>query len=65
MSDLYQNKYRVPSARKPDWDYGSDAAYFITICVADNRHAFGEIVNDDLRFPYLPPHLQSKGRGKS
>jgi len=32
MSDKFQNRYRIPSARLQNWDYGSNAAYFITIC---------------------------------
>ncbi|MEY3443670.1 MAG: hypothetical protein RLZZ519_1951 [Bacteroidota bacterium] len=45
MGELYQNKYRIASARKPDWNYGDDAAYFITICVAEMRQEFGYIKN--------------------
>jgi len=45
MADKYQNKYRIPSARLQTWDYGWNAAYFVTICT-HNRHCFfGEIVN--------------------
>lgn len=42
-SDKFQNKYRIPSARWQSWDYGSNAAYFITICTADREHYFGRI----------------------
>ncbi len=45
MSDKYQNKYRIPSARLQSWDYSSNAAYFITICTAKREHYFGEIAN--------------------
>jgi putative transposase len=48
VAELFQNKYRVPSARKVDWDYGADAAYFITICVNEKQHEFGEIVHHGL-----------------
>lgn len=44
--DKFQNKYRIPSARLRTWDYGSNAAYFLTICTADREHFFGEIVNE-------------------
>ena len=44
-ADKYRNKYRIASARLASWDYGSNAAYFITICVQDRRHAFGEAVD--------------------
>jgi putative transposase len=42
----FQNKYRIPSARAPWWNYGDNAAYFITICTHNRVHYFGEIVND-------------------
>lgn len=45
MAELFQNKYRIASLRKPDWNYGDDAAYFITICVHEMRQEFGFIEN--------------------
>ena len=30
MGDKYQNKYRIASTRLQNWDYGWNAAYFIT-----------------------------------
>ena len=41
--EKYQNKYRIPSARLPDWDYGSNAYYFVTICTGNRKHYFGKI----------------------
>ena len=43
MADKYQNKYRIASARAPFWNYGWNAAYFITICTQDRTCYFGEI----------------------
>ncbi len=43
MSDKFQNKYRIPSARLQNWDYSSNGAYFITICTNNREHYFGEI----------------------
>jgi putative transposase len=40
---LFNHKFRIESARKPDWDYGSNGAYFITICTQNRTHFFGEI----------------------
>lgn len=40
----YQGRYRIESTRLPWWDYGSNAAYFITICAQDRAHVFGEVV---------------------
>ncbi len=44
MKDKFQNKYRIPSARLQNWDYGSNAPYFVTICTKNRVHYFGEIV---------------------
>jgi putative transposase len=46
MIDKFQNKYRIPSARLHNWDYGDNGAYFITICTSNRNHFFGEITND-------------------
>ena len=43
--DKFQNKYRIPSARLQNWDYGSNGAYFITICTKNREHYFGEIID--------------------
>jgi len=43
MSDKFLNKYRIPSARMQNWDYGSNALYFVTICTANREYYFGEI----------------------
>lgn len=43
--EKFQNKYRISSARWAAWDYSSNAAYFVTICVADRVHVFGRIVD--------------------
>ena len=42
---LFKDKYRIKSIRLPDWNYGSDGAYFITICVKNRKCVFGEIIN--------------------
>jgi putative transposase len=41
----YQNKYRIPSARLKNWDYGAMGSYFVTICTKNREHFFGEIVS--------------------
>ena len=38
-----QNKYRIPSARLQNWDYGENGAYFITICTKNMVHYFGDV----------------------
>jgi putative transposase len=43
-TDKYKGKYRIPSARLATWDYGRNAAYFITICTHQRMHVFGTVV---------------------
>lgn len=52
-TDKFKNKYRIASARWASWDYSSNAAYFITICVANRAHDFGEIVNGEMKLSPL------------
>ena len=41
----FKNKYRIASARAPFWDYGWNAAYFVTICTQNRECWFGNVVN--------------------
>jgi putative transposase len=43
MSEKYNDKYRIASARLQSWNYASEGMYFITICTKDRLHYFGEI----------------------
>ncbi|WP_262966364.1 transposase [Methylobacter psychrophilus] len=43
MVDRYKGKYRIPSARLKNWDYGSNAPYFVTICTDNKICFFGNI----------------------
>lgn len=52
-ADKYQDKYRVASARLSGWDYGSNAAYFITICTHNRAHAFGEEIDGQVNLTRL------------
>ena len=47
MEKKYQNKYRIPSARLKNWDYGSNGAYFITICTQNREHFFGDFMDSE------------------
>jgi putative transposase len=49
----FQGKYRIPSARWAAWEYGHNAAYFVTICTAQRANAFGAIVEGALTFTAL------------
>ena len=44
MADRFRDSYRIPSARLQSWDYGWNAAYFVTICTAHRERYFGEVV---------------------
>ena len=50
MADKFQDKYRIPSARAEWWDYGNDAACFVTIN-ADNlkNHYFGHVRHGEMQ----------------
>ena len=39
---LWNDRYRIETARKPDWDYSSASWYFVTICERNRRLAFGQ-----------------------
>jgi REP element-mobilizing transposase RayT len=47
-ADKYRGKYRIPSARWRDWDYGANAAYFVTICTAHRQLFFGQISDAEM-----------------
>ncbi|MBR6250674.1 MAG: hypothetical protein IKR17_05710 [Bacteroidales bacterium] len=48
-NNKYKNKYRIPSTRLQNWDYGWEAIYFVTICTKDRIHYFGEIDNGEMK----------------
>ena len=52
MSDKFQNKYRIASTRLQNWDYRWSAPYFVTICIADRQHFFGEIVDGKMNLSH-------------
>lgn len=45
MTNKFANKYRIQSNRLREFDYGSEACYFITICTQNRMHYLGEIVS--------------------
>jgi REP element-mobilizing transposase RayT len=46
MSELFNNKYRIPSARLRNWNYANEAMYFVTICTKNRQHFFGDIPSE-------------------
>jgi hypothetical protein len=45
ITKKFQNKYRIASARLQTWDYGWNAAYFVTICTQNRERFFGNITD--------------------
>jgi len=46
---LFLNKFRIKSARLPDFDYSMNGMYFITICTKGRLPFFGEIVDGGMK----------------
>lgn len=44
----FKNKYSIESARCPNWDYGWNGSYFITICTKNRKLYFGIIENGEM-----------------
>jgi len=42
---VFKKRFRSGTARVSWWDYGSNGAYFVTICTKDRIHHFGKIEN--------------------
>jgi len=51
--DKFLNKYRIPSARLQNWDYGSHGAYFVTICTHERKCSFGTILENTMQLSPL------------
>jgi REP element-mobilizing transposase RayT len=46
---LFNNKYRIESARLKGFDYSSPGEYFVTICTGGMIEYFGEVVDDEMK----------------
>ncbi|MEZ4845344.1 MAG: diphosphomevalonate decarboxylase [Bacteroidia bacterium] len=46
---LFNNKYRIPSARLYHWDYANEAMYYVTICTKNRKNYFGKIIVEPQR----------------
>lgn len=53
MAKLFNKKFRIASARCPNWDYGSKGAYFITICTKNRIQYFGKIENHKMKLNHV------------
>lgn len=49
MSDKFQDIYRIPSARAEWWNYGWNAAYFVTICTQNRECYFGDAIDGKMK----------------
>jgi len=49
MTDKFQNKYKIKSARLKGYDYSQNGMYFVTICTKDHKEFFGEIINGEMK----------------
>lgn len=45
---IFQDKYRIESARAKWWNYDNPGDYFITICTKNNNHLFGRIEDGEM-----------------
>ena len=52
MTEKFQNKYRIPSARAT-WHGYDDGIYFVTICTSGREHYFGEIENGQMNLSVI------------
>jgi len=46
---LFNNKYRVETARLKGWDYRNAGYYFVTFCTYQREHYFGRVEQDDVQ----------------
>ena len=60
MSDRFQNKYRIESARLKHWDYGWNAPYFVTICTQERICFFGDVVDGKMVLNEIGQIVQSE-----
>ena len=60
LQNKFHGKYRIPSARWRNWDYGDEGAYFVTICTKRMKHYFGEIVNGEMDYTVLGKIVQQE-----
>ena len=45
---LFRNRYRIPSARLPGWDYRRPGIYFLTICTLWRDQCLGEVAGGEV-----------------
>ena len=48
MAEKFRNRYRSKTIRLPGYDYSSNGAYFVTICIRKKIQYLGTIINGKL-----------------
>ena len=56
----HYEKYRRQTVRLEGYDYGSDGAYFITICSYNRRCIFGTIKNEIMHLSELGKSIEEE-----
>jgi len=44
VNDKFRDRYRVSSARLPQWNYASIGWYFVTVCTKNRECHFGDVI---------------------
>jgi len=52
---LFKNKYRIETMRLQTRNYASAGWYFLTICMRDRKHFFGEVIEGQMRLSEIGP----------
>lgn len=60
MKDVFKGKYRISSIRLEGYDYGTDGAYFITICSHKRKERFSKILNGKIFLSPLGEIIQEE-----
>jgi len=47
-NDKFRGKYRIISARLPEYDYEQNGYYYVTICTSKREEYFGSIIEGDI-----------------
>ena len=50
MAEKFRNKYRIKTSRLQNWEYGWNAAYFVTICTDNREYYFGDVIVETPNF---------------
>ena len=64
MAQLFNNKFRILSARLQNRNYANEAMYFVTICTKNRENYFGEIVDTPNEETQCIPSLKPTEIGK-